>query len=57
MYKQLYNNLKKNCIKELIILESILLKRKTPIINIETENSYTILQIFKKNKYIYIYKQ
>ena len=34
---------KKNCRKELIILESI--KTKRPIINIQTENFLTILKI------------
>ena len=37
---------KKRCRKELVILESILIKTKRPIINIQTENFHTILQIF-----------
>ena len=37
---------KKNFRKELVILESILIKTKRPIINIQTENFHTILQIF-----------
>ena len=49
MFEQLGTNWKENFRKEFVILESILITTKRPTINIQTENFYTILQIFKKS--------
>ena len=38
---------RKNNRRELIVLESILIKQKRPIINIQTDKFDTVLKIFK----------